>query len=355
MSKIKVLVVDDSSVYRKILSNILQKDPQIEVVGSAANGKIALDLISKLKPDVITLDLEMPEMDGLETLDHIKKQNLPVGVIVFSSHSHAGARLTFEALEKGAFDFLPKPSNNSFTQNIEKIANSLIPKIKLCYAKKLLSTQRAHPIRPLRPTPAPKSRISLVTKRDAVAIGSSTGGPSALKEVLSQLDPKIYVPIFIVQHMPPVFSTQLAERLNKICPLTVKEAENGEVVKPKVVYIAPGDYHMEVNKKGEHVIIKLHKGPPENNCRPSVDVFFRSAAQVYKDKILAIVLTGMGSDGLKGAKMLKEKGAYIVAQDEESSVVWGMPGAVAKAGIADEIVPLSKVAHLISEVSKKTV
>ncbi len=358
MSKIKVLVVDDSAVYRKILTNILSQDPQIEVVGSAANGKIALELIRRLKPDVITLDLEMPEMDGLETLDHIKREDLPVGAIVFSSHSHSGAKLTFEALEKGAFDFLPKPSNNSFTQNVRKIATSLIPKIKLCYAKKSFSTQQVQQtIRSAHLTQIdkPKSRMFLVTKKDAVAIGSSTGGPSALKEVLSQLDPKISVPIFIAQHMPPVFSAQLAERLNNMCPLTVKEAENGEIVRSKVVYIAPGDYHMEVKKRAEQVVIKLHKGPPENNCRPSVDVLFRSAAQVYENKILAVILTGMGNDGLKGAKMLKEKGAYVVAQDEESSVVWGMPGAVAKAGIADEIVPLHKIAHLISEVSKKII
>ncbi len=357
MNKIRVLVVDDSAVYRKILTSILKKDSQIEVLGSAANGKIALELLKKLKPDVITLDLEMPEMDGLETLDHIKKESLPVGVIVFSSHSQAGAKLTFEALEKGAFDFLPKPSNSSFSQNMEKIANSLIPKIKLCYVKKRSFSSRQTRFSDTLYTTSVrkgfKPEITLIPKRDAVAIGSSTGGPSALKEVLSRLDPKTSVPIFIVQHMPPVFTTQLAERLNKICPLTVKEAENGEVVKSKVIYVAPGDYHMEVRKENEHVIIKLHKGPPENNCRPSVDVLFRSAAEVYKNKILAIILTGMGNDGFKGAKMLKEKGAYVVAQDEESSVVWGMPGVVAKAGVADEVIPLDKIAKLISEVAKK--
>ncbi len=349
MNKIKVLVVDDSAIYRKILTNILSSDPQIEVVGAAANGKIALDMIRAFKPDVITLDLEMPEMDGLETLEHIKKDKIPVGVIVFSSHSKAGAKMTFEALERGAFDFLPKPSGNSFTQNTQKIATSLIPKIKLCYVKKKTSSFNRATI------PSTKEKILPFrsAKKEVIAVGSSTGGPIALKEVLSHIDSHVSVPILIVQHMPPIFTSQLAEMLNKISPFEIKEAENGEVVREKIGYIAPGDYHMEVKQKNSTSVIKLHKGPPENNCRPSVDVLFRSIAQVYEDRAVAVILTGMGSDGFKGAKMMKEKGAYIIAQDEETSTVWGMPRAVAEGGVADVVIPLFEIPKLISKIVKK--
>jgi len=349
------LVVDDSAVYRKIITKTISQDPQIEVVGTAANGRIAIDLINRLKPDVVTLDLEMPEMNGLETLDYLNKLNMNIGIIVFSSHSQAGAKMTFDALEKGAFDFVPKPSNNSFSQNINKIASLLVPKIKICYVKKrsaITANRHFHKIIS-KSKPLPKALSLPIRKKEAVAIGVSTGGPSALKELLSNLDPHIAVPIFIVQHMPPVFTSQFAERLDKLCRLKVKEAENGELVKAGVIYIAPGDYHMEVNNKDRIVKIRLHKGPPENNCRPAVDVLFRSVAEVYNGKTLAIILTGMGSDGLKGAKVLKEKGAYIIAQDESSSVVWGMPKAVVEAGLADKVVPLYQVPKFISDMVKK--
>ena len=352
MSKIRVLIVDDSSVYRKILDSILRRDPQIEVVGTASNGKIALEMMRKEMPDVVVLDLEMPEMDGLETLDRIREEKIPVASIVFSSHSHAGAKMTLDALEKGAFDFLPKPKNGSFQENIHKVASSLISKIKLCYVKKA-TDKNSFSYRPQKIISYPKKDLAFKKKREAVAIGSSTGGPNALKELISRINPSINVPIFIVQHMPPVFTAQLAERLNRISPLRVKEAENGERVYQKTVYIAPGDYHMEV-KKEEDFFIKLHKGPPENNCRPSVDVLFRSMAQSYGEKTLAIVLTGMGSDGYEGAKLLKEKGAYIVAQDEKTSIVWGMPRAIAEGGLADKVAPIEEIADIILKNVKRS-
>ncbi len=350
MSKIRVLVVDDSPVYRKIITNALNRDPQIEVIGTAENGKIAIDLIKRLNPDVITLDLEMPEMDGLETLDRLKRSNSNVSVIVFSSHSYAGAKMTFDALEKGAFDFVPKPSNGSFSENLNKIFSLLVPKIKVCYLNKSsVSLKKATK----RDKPDIKPLSLPIKRRDAVAIGVSTGGPSALKEIFSKLSLQISVPIFVVQHMPPLFTSQFAKRLDSLSPLKVKEAENAEQVKGGVIYLAPGDYHMELNNEDGKIRIRLHKGPPENNCRPSVDVLFRSVARVYNGKTLAVILTGMGSDGLKGARLLKEKGAYIIAQDKATSVVWGMPKAIVDAGLADKILPLSQVPNAISDLVRK--
>ncbi len=339
-NKIKVLVVDDSAFYRKIISEVLGMDSQIEVVGTAANGKIALDLIEKLNPDVMTLDLEMPEMDGIETLENIRKRNLQVGVIVFSAHSKEGAELTFSALEKGAFDFVTKPSRSSFSENINEIRLSLIPKIKACYLKRKLRTP------PLKQIPDLLRNPSFpAIKKEVVGIGSSTGGPNALKKIFSRLSPHISSPIFIVQHMPPIFTRQFAESLDKMSQIKVKEAENGEKISERTAYIAPGDYHMEV----EDERIRLHKGPPENNCRPSVDVLFRSMARTYGERTLAIILTGIGNDGLKGVKRLKEKGAYVIAQDEETSVVWGMPRAVVEEGLADKVLPLEQIPIAISK------
>ena len=349
--RIRVLVVDDSVVYRKIISKTIQQDHQIEVIGTAPNGKIAVDMIKKSKPDVVTLDLEMPEMDGLQTLDYLKKNNIRVGVIVFSSHSQTGAKMTFDAIEKGAFDFVPKPSNSDFSKSVTQISSSLIPKIKLCYARNSSLSRNGYRggskyIKPM--------AISLRrNKKRAVAIGVSTGGPNALKEVIPKLDSKVSVPIFIVQHMPPLFTQQLAERLDKISALKVKEAKNREPVNGGIVYIAPGDYHMEIIGKGDVATVKLHKGPPENNCRPAVDVLFRSVAKVYDGELLAVVLTGMGKDGLQGARVLKQKGAHIIAQDEKTSVVWGMPKAIVENGLADDILPIHEIPAAISNLVKK--
>ena len=373
---IRVLVVDDSIVFRRILENALGRHPGIRVVGTAVNGKDALHKIRRLRPHLLVLDVEMPEMNGLQTLDEIKRQRLDVGVIMFSSLTVEGASTTIEALSKGAFDFVPKPSGQgAFAESVKNIQGELVPKIE-AYAS---SIQARRPIRrPARPpsrhpkVPPPPAdargpsgarregpRKRAVSRRPllgaglrprAVAIGISTGGPSALDHVIPRLPGDFGLPVFLVQHMPPVFTAQLARRLDEKSRVEVVEAQQGQPVRPGTVYLAPGDYHMSVKDGGEEPAIKLDQGPPVNSCRPSVDVLFRSVAALYGARAVAVVMTGMGQDGLKGCKALKEKGAFVIAQDRETSVVWGMPRFVAEEGLADRICPLDDIVPAVLEV-----
>ena len=338
--KIRVLIVDDSAIMRKLIADILKKDPQIEIVGQADNGKRAIELARLLKPDVITLDIEMPVMDGLTALKYLKKEIPSAKVIMFSSLTQEGAKATLEALSLGAFDFVPKPSTKSFLESVKKIEEELLPKIKGAteqLKRKPLSISK------------PIARIRAGLYR-VLGIGVSTGGPQTLSEIFKNLPSNFQVPILIVQHMPPLFTKQLADRLDKISPLTVKEAEDGEPVKEGVAYIAPGDYHMIVRKENNTKVIRLHQGPPKNNCRPSVDVLFESLAEVYNGTCLALILTGMGRDGADGARLIKQKGGAVIAQDAESSIVFGMPRAVIESGLADEILPLSEIPKRLKEI-----
>ncbi len=340
MNKIRVLVVDDSAIMRKLITDILKKDPEIEVVGTAKTGKEAIEKAKLLKPDVITLDIEMPEMDGITALRFLKKEVPQSKVIMFSSLTQEGAKATIESLSLGAYDFVPKPSSKSFYESIKKIEQDLIPKIKsVVPLKKVKTIYKPHYI-----TPKLKKGIYKVC-----GIGVSTGGPQTLLKIIPELPSTFPAPILIVQHMPPMFTKQLADRLNSVSRLKVKEAEQGEPVKDGVVYIAPGDYHMEVMKDNAIVRIKLHQGPPRNFCRPSVDELFESLAEVYNGNTLALVLTGMGSDGKDGAKKIKEKGGVVLAQDAESSVVFGMPKAVIEEGLADEVINLYKIPERLRE------
>ncbi|MBO8143689.1 MAG: chemotaxis response regulator protein-glutamate methylesterase [Thermodesulfobacterium sp.] len=338
--KIKVLVVDDSPIMRKLIVDILKNDPEIEVVDTAKTGKEAIEKAKNLKPDVITLDIEMPEMDGITALRVLRKEVPQTKVIMFSSLTQEGAKATIECLTIGAYDFVPKPSSKSFSESIKKIEQDLIPKIK-----SIQPLKEFKPIyRPTYITPKIKKGIYKVC-----GIGVSTGGPQTLLKIIPELPPTFPAPILIVQHMPPFFTAQLADRLNSLSRLIVKEAEEGEPVKNGVVYIAPGDYHMEVKRENALVRIKLHKGPPRNFCRPSVDELFESLAENYNGNTLALILTGMGSDGKEGAKKIKEKGGVVLAQDAESSIVFGMPRAVIEAGLADEVVNLSKIPERLKE------
>ncbi|MFN3567914.1 MAG: chemotaxis response regulator protein-glutamate methylesterase [Caldimicrobium sp.] len=339
--KIRVLIVDDSAIMRKLLNDILKKDPQIEIVGQANNGKEALEKARLLKPDVITLDIEMPEMDGLTALKLLKAEKNPAKVIMFSSLTQEGAKATIEALSLGAYDFVPKPSTKSFIESVKKIEEELIPKIKSIMPEKGVLAK------PEKSLIMPKLKAGLFR---VLGIGVSTGGPQTLLEIFRNMPNSFPYPIFIVQHMPPLFTKQLAERLNKESPLTVKEAENGEVIKEGVAYVAPGDYHMEVVLEERTKKIYLHQGPPRSNCRPSVDVLFESLAKVYNGSCLVMVLTGMGKDGLEGAKKIKERGGAVIAQDAQSSVVFGMPRAVIEAGLADEVLPLSDIPRRLREI-----
>lgn len=344
MRKIRVLIVDDSVVIRRLLSDILAQDPEIEVAGIAPNGKIALAKLPQVNPDLVTLDIEMPEMDGLETLMALRKTYAKLPVIMFSTLTERGAGATLEALSRGATDYVTKPANiGSVAAGIQSVRQQLIPKIKALCPGILAPPATQLPVSSPLPAIAPTKRGATPRRCDAVVMGSSTGGPQALAAVLSKMPHDFPVPIVVVQHMPPVFTLHLARRLNDECPLEVLESRGNETVRPGQVLIAPGGFHLELRRQGNDVRTMLHDGPPENSCRPAVDVLFRSAASVYGSACLGVVLTGMGQDGLRGAQHLVQIGGDVIAQDEATSVVWGMPRAVAQAGCARSILPLSQI------------
>ncbi len=339
--RIKVLVVDDSVIIRRLVSHALSEDPNVEVVGVAANGVIAMKMIPLIHPDVVTLDIEMPEMDGLETLRQIRKLYPALIVIMFSTLSERGAAITIDALTLGANDYVTKASNaGSLDKSMNSLRAELVPKFKQFFTLEEKPLPREVPITRVTPVNgiAPHKRDCAV-----VAIGVSTGGPTALADVIPRFPANFRLPILIVQHMPPIFTRLLAERLQSLTKLRVKEAADGMQVEGGSVYIAPGDYHMRVVRKGTTDSISLNQGEPENSCLPAVDVMFRSVAEVYGRNAVAVILTGMGHDGLLGIIQLRQTGAYVIAQDEASSVVWGMPGAVVNAGLADSVLELKLV------------
>lgn len=335
-SPIRVLVVDDSVVVRKIVSDSLKDDPQIEVVGTASNGSIALQRIRHFRPDVVTLDIEMPEMDGLETLRRIRKDFPDIHVIMLSSLTERGAAVTIEALALGAKDYLTKPSQGSSQELIlRNLKHDLLLKIKQFFVEEPSD---------FRACSKPGASRSLFRgSLQAWVLGVSTGGPNALSAILPAIPASFPLPILIVQHMPPMFTKLLAERLQSMTALQVCEASDGGLVKSGQVLIAPGDFHMKLRRSGRSVMTELSRTPPENSCRPAVDVLFRSAAEVWGGSVIATILTGMGQDGLRGVEALYTQGAFVIAQDEQSSVVWGMPGYITRAGLADAVLPLTEI------------
>ena len=358
--RIRVLIVDDSVVIRRIISHSLSNDPEFEVVGSAANGQIALQKASELKPDVITLDIEMPEMDGLTTLRRLREASSTACVIMCSTLTSRGASATIDALIHGANDYVTKPSNSGPTDSaLTMLRDELIPKIRQFFeSKKTAVTQRvmqSHAVpEPLAVPRAPVAPLfTMGAARKVVAIGVSTGGPTALMELLPRFPASFPLPVVIVQHMPPLFTRLLAERLSAHSSFEVVEATEGMTLKSGRVVIAPGDYHMRLYRSGQDVAVRLDQGHRENSCRPAVDVLFRSVAHVYAGGVIGVILTGMGQDGLRGAEQLKSKGAYIIAQDQASSVVWGMPGAIVEAGLADSVLDLRAVVpEILRQVSR---
>jgi len=343
-SKKRVLLVDDAVVVRKMLSQAIGQDPDLEVAATAVNGRVALSKFAGLNPDIILLDIEMPEMDGLETVREIRKLDARVPIIMFSTLSERGALITLEALALGATDYVTKPSNVDAASTFEAITRELIPKMRvLCHLPSTYSLVTAV-AKPVVPAAVLRPRPCLLAPAKIVIIGVSTGGPDALAQLLPQLPAQFPVPVLIAQHMPAIFTAMLAARLTAKSQLSVRECVSGEVVSSGYAVIAPGDYHMVVQMEKGTPMLQTHQGPRENFCRPSVDVLFRSVASVYGERALAVVLTGMGQDGLKGCEMLRAAGARIYVQDEASSVVWGMPGFVAKAGLADKVLPLQQMA-----------
>lgn len=372
---VKVLVVDDSGFFRRRVSEILSADPTIQVVGTATNGKEAIDQAIALKPDVITMDYEMPMMDGITAVRHIM-QRCPTPVLMFSSLTHEGARVTLDALDAGAVDFLPK-NFEDISRNPEKVKQMLCEKvhsISRSNRRSLFSTPAPAPAptpapavapatsfgrpapapvtRPVAPAPvrtaAPAAAHSPAPKRKAyklVAIGTSTGGPVALQRVLTQLPANFPAPIVLIQHMPAAFTKAFAERLDKLCRISVKEAEDGDILRPGLALLAPGGKQMMVDGRGA---IKILPGDERLNYKPCVDITFGSAAKSYGDKVLAVVLTGMGADGREGARLLKQGGSAIWAQDEASCVIYGMPMAIVKADLADAVYSLDDIGkHLV--------
>lgn len=334
---IKVLVVDDSSTMRRIIIRMLEADDSIEVVGSARDGLEAIELVEKLKPDVVTMDVEMPRMNGIEALKHIMEKN-PVPVIMFSALTKEGAQTTIEALEIGAVDFITKDFSNLSMSLFDK-ENELIKKVKSVaknksgfFVKRLKYALEASTL----------SFSSREIKREIVCIGSSTGGPAALEFILKRMPKDMPVPIVIAQHMPPLFTKFFSERLNSICEILVKEAENREPLKEGVAYIAPGDTHITIKKRGKEAFCEY---APDGSYvyRPSVDLLFLSSAFCFGSRALALILTGMGTDGKKGAKEVYSKGGYVIAQNEETCVVFGMPRAAIEEGCVNAILPLDLI------------
>lgn len=341
MTPIRVLIADDAVVVRRLLANVLSEDPELEVVGFAPNGLVALAKIEQLQPDVVTLDIEMPELDGLRTLERIRATRRDLPVIMFSTLTARGAEATMDALALGASDYVCKPANvGSVAEAMERVRAELIPRVKsLCRPPgKLVFPPMPRPV----VAAAPSDEVALV------AIGASTGGPKALATVLGSLPGDLAVPVMITQHMPPVFTGFLAGRLDGASALSVREAVAGDLLEPGCAYLAPGDHHLVLRRSARGIVTVLDQSPPENWCRPSVDVMFRSIAEVVGGDVLAVMLTGMGHDGRDGTALLKERGARVIAQDEASSVVWGMPGAVATAGLADEVLALDRIGRSIA-------
>ncbi len=354
--RIRVMVVDDSVVIRRLVTQALEQDPMIEVVGTASNGAIGLQRIPQLTPDVITLDIEMPDMNGLEMLRRIRREYPQLRVIMFSTLTEHGAAITLEALTLGADDYVAKVSNEgSLDRSMARLRDEMIPKIKQFFRVAGQSAAAAPPVQAYvsaaRVAEGRPIAQSLKLRPKVVVIGVSTGGPTALGAILPSFPTSFPLPILLVQHMPPLFTRLLAERLNATCQLKVEEASEGDLVEAGKILIAPGDFHMKVASGGGAIRVCLDQSPRQNSCRPAVDALFASAAELYGGAVLAVVLTGMGQDGLHGTRLLKARGARVLVQDEASSVVWGMPGAVANAGLADRVLPLDEVVPEILSVT----
>ena len=356
---LRVLVVDDTALYRKIVRDLLAEHPAVEVVGVAANGRIALDLAEQVNPHLMTVDVEMPVMNGLEVLERLREQQSSIGAIMLSALTDAGADATINALTLGAFDFVLKPSTGGIDDSIKELRKHLFPKIDAFIAARGLDQANADP-----EPEAPKSlrrtdgagdgsstritRPTRVGRPEAVCIGISTGGPDALIRMLPSFAADLNVPVFIVQHMPPKFTRSLADDLDRRCPLKVQEAVDGQLVKPGHIYIAPGGRQMKVVANGSMKQIAITDDPPIKNCRPSVDYLFRSIANVYGNGALAMIMTGMGDDGAEGCRLLHDRGSVIFAQDEASCVVYGMPRLPVAEGLAHDVLPLNRLADAVN-------
>jgi two-component system chemotaxis response regulator CheB len=353
---VRAVVVDDSIVFRRVVADALTRLGGIEVVASASNGKQAVERVTSLEPDLVTLDIEMPDMDGLAVLEALSRAGSEASVIVLSGLTAQAGSITVRALERGAFDFVAKPVASNPEESTRLLVEALRPRVAALARRRevrailraaLPEGSRAQPrrVEPSPPEPAP--RAAGAAKPELLLIGVSTGGPNALSRLLPALPRDIGVPILIVQLMPPLFTRSLAESLAARCAIGVREASTGDHLAPGTAYIAPGGHHMRVVGGASGGALQITDDPPENNCRPAVDYLFRSAAVQYPGRSLAVILTGMGSDGLAGLRLLKRSGCYVVAQDESSCVVYGMPRAAVEAGVVDAVLPLDEIASRV--------
>ncbi|MCF3942413.1 protein-glutamate methylesterase/protein-glutamine glutaminase [Oceanobacillus alkalisoli] len=351
MEKVRVLVVDDSAFMRKMITDILESDERIKVIGTARNGSDGIEKIKRFQPDVVTMDITMPVLDGISALREIMT-TMPLPVIMLSSKSGRGTDHTLKAIENGAVDFIMKPSG-AISLNIETIQKEIISKV-IAAKDAMISARRPVKEQAFRTFP----QSSMPTRRTAkdnslIAIGTSTGGPRALQQVITDLPEDFQTPILIVQHMPPYFTKSLAERLNKLTKLHVKEAMDGDCLQARSIYIAPGDFHMVVEEHGTEYRIKLTKSPPVNNHRPSVDSLFHSIAMLENVNKTAVILTGMGSDGSDGIRQIKkvDKRAFVIAESIESTVIYGMPKAAYETGLVDQVLPLHQIGHFLGKLT----
>jgi two-component system chemotaxis response regulator CheB len=351
MNPIRVLIVDDSVVARRLITNALSVHPEVAVVGTAENGALALAKLPHLSPDAVILDVEMPEMDGIATLKLIRELYPLLPVIMFSSLTERGARVTFDALAAGANDYALKPSAQSGESLDQVVTEVLVPKLVAVVRASGAAAARArmagatHGKEPARAATLHANRA----RPELVVIASATGGPNALAELIPRLPHDLPVPVLVVQHMPPIFTRCLAERLTGRSAVDVIESAGGEPLRPGCVYIAPGNFHLELVREGELVKTRLSEAAPEHGCRPAADVLFRSAAQLFGPKVLGVVLTGMGSDGKLGSHAIVQAGGRVIAQSGPSCVVWGMPRAVEEAGLCEAVLPLHELAGAICE------
>ena len=360
MDTLKVLIVDDTIVYRKIVGDVLKEIPGIEIVGVANNGKIALSKIQTQKPDILTLDIEMPEVNGIEVLEQINQMESPPVAIMLSTLTQQGSEMTIKALELGAFDFIPKPDQGSMAENLEKVKQAIRPIIETLKKQKLTREKIRKKIskpsllsKPAQTSPPLKSlhKRDKRTPSEIIGIGISTGGPNALSAMIPTLPANLKAPVLIVQHMPPLFTKSLANSLNKKSQLEVKEAQDGDSIEVGKIYIAPGGKQMKIIAGADGISrkLKITDDPPINSCKPSVDYLFMSIAQYYVGRATGVIMTGMGSDGTEGLKQMKNTGSLIIAQDEATCTVYGMPKKPIESGITDIIAPLNKIADEITK------
>jgi two-component system, chemotaxis family, protein-glutamate methylesterase/glutaminase len=349
----RVMVVDDSAVIRTLLTRALEADTGIKVVASAGNGQRAIDVLSNADVDVVVLDIEMPVMDGITALPRLVEVRPGVQIVMASTLTRKNADISMRALAAGAADYIAKPASSEL-RNADEFNHELVAKVKALGQVARRRRGAAAAVQKARP-PAPLTlRQSVSHPAQVVVIGSSTGGPQALFRVLKAMPPDFPLPILIVQHMPPTFTSILAEHIAQASGLPSAEGRDGEVIRAGRIYVAPGGIHMVVAAQGPTRIVKLVDSPPENFCRPAVDPLWRSAAAVYGSACFAVMLTGMGQDGLKGAEAIVAAGGSVIAQDEATSVVWGMPGAVAKAGVCSAVLPLPEISGLVRRVAMRT-